>query len=79
MPPCYTLNLLPLGESAEICALRTVGAMRRRLLDIGFVPGEPVRALYRGCHGGPMAYLINGAVIALRGEDAEDIIISRNS
>lgn len=75
MPPCYTLNLLPRGESAEICALRTAGAMRRRLLDIGFVPGETVRALYRGCLGGPAAYLINGAVIALRGEDAEGIVI----
>ena len=79
MPPCYTLNQLPRGESAEICALRTSGAMRRRLMDLGFVPGETVRALYRSCSGDPVAYLINGAVIALRGEDAKGIVLSCGS
>ena len=69
------LDELPTGRTAEIFSLRTAGAMRRRLQDLGFVPGAEVKALFRGPGGGPTAYLVFGAVIALRGEDARGILI----
>ena len=75
MPPEYTLNSLERGIPAVVSALTAKGAMRRRLMDIGFTPGSPVQALYRSCSGDPVAYLICGAVIALRSEDAATVLV----
>ncbi len=41
-----TLDALPVGASAVVTALRSAGAQRRRMLDLGFVPGSCVRALH---------------------------------
>ncbi len=70
------LHLLPIGKKATISHLQLKGDMRRRLLDLGFVPDTAVQCLYRSPMGDPTAYLIRGAVIALRQEDAEQIIVS---
>lgn len=75
MPPTNTLSSLKCGSGAVVRALCTQGAMRRRLMDIGFVPGSPVRALFRSCSGDPVAYLVHDTVIALRREDSQTILI----
>ena len=71
-----TLDALPIGHSARICQLDTAGAQRRRMLDLGFVPGAAVTALQASPWGDPVAYGIRGAVIALRREDAAAIEIT---
>ena len=71
------LYQLRVGDSARIVALMTSGEMRRRLLDIGFVPEAEVTCLFSGFSGDPRAYLIKNTVIALRSEDAETIIIQK--
>lgn len=70
-----TLNALPIGQSACVAALRAAGAQRRRLLDLGFVPGARVEALHASPWGDPVAYGVCGAVIALRRADAREISI----
>lgn len=70
-----TLDQLPVGCSATVAALSFVGSKRRRMLDLGFVPGSAVSALQTGPWGDPVAYGIRGAVIALRQEDAKHISI----
>ena len=71
----YTLDALPCGRPAVIYALVTRGAMRRRLLDLGFTPGASVESLFCGLGGGPTAYLVRGAVIALRRGDARTVYV----
>ena len=44
--------------------------MRRRLLELGLVPGTRVTCAAVSPAGDPAAYLIRGAVIALRRKDA---------
>ncbi len=46
------------------------GMIRRRLLDLGMIPGTRVECLQKSPAGDPAAYLIRGAVIALRCEDS---------
>ena len=75
MPPTNTLSGLKCGSGAVVSALCTEGAMRRRLMDMGFAPGSPVRALFRSCSGDPVAYLVHDTVIALRREDSQTILI----
>lgn len=65
-----TLNQLPTGKRARVVRLSDECAMRDRLQDLGLLPGGHVTALMRSPLGDPTAFLICGAVIALRWEDA---------
>ena len=68
-------NLSP-GKSAYIKGIRSNGIMRRRLLDLGFVPGAKIQALLTSPAGDPTMYRIRDANIALRSIDAEEVEIS---
>ena len=70
-----TLDALPVGGLAVVTALHSTGAQRRRMLDLGFVPGSRVRTLHVSPWNDPVAYGVHGAVIALRREDARDVQI----
>ncbi|HAL10861.1 MAG TPA: ferrous iron transport protein A [Ruminococcaceae bacterium] len=63
------------GERAAVQQLLTTGPMRRRLLDLGLVPGTRIECVGQSPSGDPKAYLIRGAAIALRSEDARNILI----
>lgn len=63
------------GTYATVKRLDTVGELRRRLMDIGLVEGTPVECVRKSPAGDPMAYLIRGAVIALRKEDAATVLM----
>ena len=69
------LNDLPLGETAKVKQLRPCGEMRRRLLDIGLIPGTLVECIGKSPSGDPRAFLIRGTVIAIRSEDCRNIQI----
>jgi len=68
-------GLLP-GQSAWIEHLAVQGDMRRRLLDLGFVPGTPVEVEMVSPVGDPTAYRVRGSVVALRREQAHLICVN---
>lgn len=49
--------------------------LRRRCLDLGLLPGTEVEAVMDSPLGDPVAYRIRGALIALRREDAEGVLV----
>lgn len=69
------LSSLTEGETAFVRKLYTKGSMRSRLLDIGLINGTKVMCIQKSPLGDPTAYLIRGAVIALRKSDAKEIIV----
>jgi DtxR family Mn-dependent transcriptional regulator len=73
------LDALRPGESAEVIRLAATvqGPSRRRLLDLGVVPGTVIRADLPSASGDPMAYRIRGALIALRRVQAHEILVRR--
>ena len=71
-----TLADLRPGDSALLTEVETRGAMRRRLLDLGLIPGAQVSCTLRSPAGDPSAYLIRGSVIALRAQDARTMRIA---
>jgi DtxR family Mn-dependent transcriptional regulator len=75
------LSSLSPGESADVVALAAScrGAQRRRLLDLGLVPGTRVTSELRGPSGDPTAYRIRGALIALRRDQASHIFVHRRA
>ena len=73
MHETLALNLLSEGESAYVTELNNDDSMLQRLKDLGLIRGTYVTCLFRSPAGNPAAYLIRGAVIALRGRDASQI------
>lgn len=63
------------GERGRVKKIEVQGSMRRRLRDLGLIEQTLVECLYKSPSGDPAAYLIRGAVIALRAEDARGIKI----
>lgn len=73
-----TLWSLQVNECGIIKGLDCTGDLRRRLLDIGLVTGSNVCCVGSSPHGDPKAYLIRGAVIALRSEDSQKVLLEEN-
>jgi DtxR family Mn-dependent transcriptional regulator len=72
-----TMADMDAGESAEVVRISPAcrGAERRRLMDLGIVPGTRVRFERRGISGGLSAYRVRGTTVALRSEQAQMISI----
>ncbi len=72
-----TLCDIEVGERAVVERLETEGSMRRRLLDIGLCKGAVVECVGKSPMGDPRAYLIRGAIIAIRSYDSKTVIVER--
>lgn len=69
------LNTVKPGQRAKIKKLLSNDSIRRRLLDIGLIEDTEIECLGRSPSGDPSAYLIRGAVIAIRSEDCNNILV----
>jgi DtxR family Mn-dependent transcriptional regulator len=71
------LSDLAVGGEALIHGLAPscTGPERRRLLDLGVVPGTRIRCEFASPFGSPRSYDIRGALIALRDQQADRILI----
>ena len=71
--PDRRLSSLTVGQQATVVDLSPAcrGPERRRLLDLGVVPGTVIRAELVSTGGDPIAYRIRGAMIALRNAQAD--------
>ncbi|MCL4441809.1 iron transporter FeoA [Desulforamulus profundi] len=67
---------LPVGKAAVINSIEAEGITRRRMMDLGLVPGTRVEALRISPAGDPKAYKIRGAVIAFRQEEGSKILVN---
>lgn len=73
------LAALKPGESGMVVGIsrRCRGVERRRLMDLGVLPGTVVRAEFVSPSGDPTAFSIRGALIALRQEQSRLISVKR--
>jgi Fe2+ transport system protein FeoA len=70
-----TLDKLEIGMAATVTRLNSSGANRRRLMDLGILPGTCLHAELKSPLGDPIAFRVRGALIALRREQARQIEI----
>ena len=70
-----TLFDLKAGQKCLVEKIMVSGGMRRRFLDIGLTPNTVVECVNVSPSGDPKAFLIRGAVIAIRKEECENILI----
>ena len=77
MRECLCLWDIRPGQKARVVKITAERSMHRRLLDIGLVEGTLVECLGESPPGDPRAYLIRGAVIAIRSRDCRDILVRK--
>lgn len=82
-----TLDQLKVGESGVVGAIKQITSaithpdpqLTRRLMEIGFIPGEPFEVLHKGFFGGePIAVRIGHSTFALRRFEAALISVLPN-
>ena len=82
LPEIHAQRLIHLqaGEQARIVGLSPAcrGALRRRLLDLGFVKGSVVSIDMPSPMGNPIAYVVRGSAIALRHEQAKFVLVRKD-
>ena len=72
------LNDLQMGEVGVITSLMAQGSIKRRLLDIGLVDDTEVQCILNSPSQDPKSFLIRCAVIALRNEDCQNVLIRKD-
>jgi len=75
------LSNLELGQNAEIAGIspNCRGQQRRRLMDLGIVPGSSISAEMRSASGDLVGYRVMGTTIGIRKKQAELIFINKNN
>jgi ferrous iron transport protein A len=72
-----SLAELPLGISAKVQAVDGTRAFRRRLLEMGLVPGTKVRVVTVAPLGDPLRIEVRGGQWSIRKNEARQIAVER--
>ena len=73
------LSTLGMGEKAEVVGIspNCRGQQRRRLMDLGIVPGSTIIPEIRSASGDPRGYKVMGTTIGIRKKQAEMVFINK--
>ncbi|MBA2321295.1 MAG: ferrous iron transport protein A [Deltaproteobacteria bacterium] len=69
-----SLAQLSPGHTACVTNVGGAGSFRRRLLELGLVPGTEVTRTGQAALGDPLNFLIRGATVCLRRTDADRVL-----
>ena len=70
--PLTKLEINPSGFIKEINCKNNI---KRRLLDLGLIPNTKITPIMKSVTGDPMAYEVRNIILAIRKQDAENIIV----
>jgi len=68
-----TLDELTTGQAAKVEQVRGEGVFRRRLLELGLVPGTEVMKVGQAPLGDPLRIRVRDAVLSIRRADARRV------
>ena len=71
------LTQLELNTTGRIKEIRCNSSIKRRLLDLGFIPNTPITPIMKSIAGDPIAYEIRNIIVAIRAQDADKILVSK--
>ena len=72
-----TLDTLTSGSEALVVEIGGVPSFRRRLMEMGFLPGTPVRMIRHMTVGGVLELEVRRSRVSLRRNEASQLIVSR--
>ena len=67
---------ISVGGKARVSSLGVTGQERRRLMDLGFMPGVEIERVLESPLGGTIAFRIRGTVVALRDDQTDKIEVT---
>lgn len=70
-----TLNDLHPGEKARILKVLAKGTVRRKLMDMGMVPGSEIEVVRTAPLGDPIEFRIKGYSLSMRKQEAVNIVV----
>ncbi len=68
-----TLNEVLIDKEVTINKVGGEDSLKRRLLDLGFIPGAKTKCVLISPFKDPKAYSINNNIIAIRNKDARNV------
>lgn len=74
-PAAVSLDELEAGRHARVLAVRGSGAVARRLMEMGVVPGAPVRVIKAAPLGDPLEVRVRNYHLALRRSEAQTVSV----
>jgi ferrous iron transport protein A len=74
-PAAVSLDRLRKGTPARVLAVKGTGAVARRLMEMGVVPGAPVRVVKSAPLGDPLEVRVRNYHLALRRSEAQTISV----
>lgn len=72
-----SLSKVNLNEEYVIIKILLDDNIKQRIYDLGLIENTVIKAVYKSPFNDPVAYLVRGAIIAIRNKDAEKIIVRR--
>ena len=69
------LTELKLNSTGKIKEINCKSNIKRRLLDLGLVPNTEITPIMESVSGDPMAYEVRNIILAIRKEDADNILV----
>lgn len=69
------LTEINVGEKVQVMKLLSKGLSRQRMMDLGIIPSTIIYVLRQSPFGDPTAYLIRDTCIALREDEAKNIMV----
>jgi ferrous iron transport protein A len=73
------LDRLTQGIRARVAQVQGSGALTRRLMEMGVMPGAPIRVVKVAPLGDPIQICVRNYHLALRRDEARTILVFRSS
>jgi DtxR family Mn-dependent transcriptional regulator len=73
----FTVKDLKPGERGKVLSIKGKGNLKKRLLDMGMVPGAEIKLEKVAPLGDPIDILIKGYHLSLRKEEAKEILLKK--
>ena len=70
-----TLDKTKIGDIVNVLKINDNSLIKRRLQDLGIIKNSKIECVLKSPFNDPKAYLIRGCIIAIRNEDAKDILV----
>ncbi len=68
-----TLRDLKPGQQGKVAAIKTTGAMKRRIMDMGVTPGVEIKVIKVAPLGDPIEVNVRGYELSLRKDEAVQV------
>jgi Fe2+ transport system protein FeoA len=69
------LSNAKVGREYRIVRINASGLIKRRILDLGLLPGLKIKVLRRAPLGDPIEVLVKGNPLTIRGSEADHIFV----